>query len=113
MEAKKGLLRIGVPTGFGPNGVRKEAVKIAKVMLAEMGSGKIEQHWGKYYHSTSKFYDGKWGVVLSVEVPDLEYTLSIMKSFEYDEVFMMEKEKRDKELIYYGRQRSKLYSYTI
>lgn len=109
MEAKEGLLRIGIPTGFGTNGVRKEALKIARVMLAQMSSGNIEEHWTKYYiprgntdeYFTNRYYHDKWGVVLSVEVPDLEYALSIMKSFEYDEVYMTEKEKRDRYKTYY------------
>lgn len=109
MEAKEGLLRIGIPTGFGTNGVRKEALKIARVMLAQMGAGNIEEQWTKYYTHKDPIrewkayysYNDKWGVVLSVEVPDLEYALSIMKSFEYDEVFMTEKEKLIRDKTYY------------
>jgi hypothetical protein len=118
MEAKSGLLRIGIPTGFGPNGVRKEAVKIAKVMLAEMGSGNIEEQWGKYYTPRfpgraypSSLYD-KWGVVLSTEVADVEYARSIMLSFDYDTVYMLESERRKENKEYFRKNPPKLYSYT-
>jgi hypothetical protein len=119
MEAKEGLLRIGVPTGFGTNGVRKEAVKIAKVMLAEMGSGKVEEHWGKYYtpkvpeqHYPGHFYH-KWGVVLSTEVPDVEYARSIMLSFDYDTVDMLESERRKENKEYFRKHTPEIYSYLI
>lgn len=118
MEAKEGLLRIGVPTGFGTNGVRKEAVKIAKVMLAEMGSGKVEEHWGKYYTSRvpEEDYPGflyhKWGVVLSAEVSDVEYAKSIMLSFNYDDIYMLESERREENKEYFRQHTPEIYSYT-
>jgi len=119
MEAKEGLLRIGVPTGFGTNGVRKEAVKIAKVMLAEMGSGKVEEHWGKYYtpkvpeqHYPGHFYH-KWGVVLSTEVLDVEYAKLIMLSFDYDDVDMLESERRKENKEYFRKHTPEIYSYLI
>ncbi len=120
MEAKSGLLRIGVPTGFGTNGVRKEAVKIAKVMLAEMGSGKVEEHWGKYYTPKvpEEDYPGylyhKWGVVLSAEVPDVEYAKLIMLSFDYHDVDMLDSEKRNLHTYYNEKhylRHNQLYNY--
>ena len=99
MEAKSGLLRIGVPTGFGTNGVRKEAVKIAKAMLTEMGTKYIHQRWCKYYVLDTDLAIDKdyftrlsWGTVLIAEVPDLEYAQEIMQSFEYHIVYKLASE---------------------
>jgi len=91
MESKTGVLRIGIPTGRGTNGVRKEAVAIAKAMLTQMGTKYIHQRWCKYYISNPDEYSEtryftrlSWGTVLTAEVPDLEYAQEIMQSFEYD-----------------------------
>jgi hypothetical protein len=98
MENKIGVLRIGIPTGLGPNGVRKEAVKIAKAMFTEMGAKYINKRYTKYYVpeaynlDSGLFHTVKWGVVLSAEVPDVEYARSIMLSFDYDNVDMLESE---------------------
>lgn len=92
MESKEGVLRIGIPTGRGTNGVRKEAVAIAKAMLAQMGTKYIHQRWCKYYVLHPEFSEDdyftkiSWGTVLTAEVPDLEYAQGIMQSFEYDVV---------------------------
>tara|TARA_R110000868_G_scaffold201271_1_gene448832 strand:- start:111 stop:518 length:408 start_codon:yes stop_codon:yes gene_type:complete len=105
METKGGLLRIGISTGIRTKGVQKEAVMIAKSILAQMGSEQIVEQWDKYYLPQDQNEIGdwdypshrhaKWGVVLSVGVPDLKYALSIMKSFEYDEVFMLGSEEKN------------------
>jgi hypothetical protein len=90
MESKIGVLRIGIPTGRGTNGVRKEAVEIAKAMLTQMGAKYIHQRWCKYYILEPEFSETlyftrlSWGTVLTAEVPDLEYAQGIMQSFEYD-----------------------------
>lgn len=91
MEGEPGILRIGIPTGVGTKGVRKEDLIIAKNMLSEMTSEYITQKWGQYYvveyDNLVKYLDlimSKWGMVLEVKVPNLTYAKAIMKSFEYD-----------------------------
>ena len=122
MNTKEGLLRIGIPTGFGPNGVRKEAVKIARALLTGMNSENITEHWGKYYIPRNEqlnplwsaypgHQDSKWGVVISAEVSNLEYAKSIMLSFDYDDIYMIEAEKRFKYREYLGGTSPELYSY--
>ena len=83
----EGILRIGIPTGKGANGVRKEALEVAKRMLKEMTSEPITQKWCKYYPlygDIDAWVGHKWGMVISAKVPNLEYSMSIMESFEYD-----------------------------
>lgn len=105
MESKAGELRIGIPTGLGTNGVRKEAVEIAKRMLQEMSSKPVTCKWCKYHKAVLDPYrnwhgDIRWGNVLTAYVDDVEYAKSIMLSFDYDEVIMLHDE-RVKELMDY------------
>lgn len=115
MDNESGILRIGIPTGFGTNGVRKEAVKIAKAMLTEMGSGKIDEKWGKYFVPSSSVnfpFDFRWGVMLTTEVSNLEYAKSIMLSFDYDDILMTDAEKLREDYRYYGKPYPNIYNYT-
>jgi hypothetical protein len=120
MEAKEGLLRIGIPTGLGPKGVRKEAVDIAKAMLTQMGAKYINKRYTKYYVPENPNLDNghfdtvRWGVVLSTEVPDVEYARSIMLSFDYDNIQMLDSEKRNLHTYYNEKpylRHNQLYNY--
>ena len=101
MDNEPGILRIGIPTGYGTNGVRKEALLIAKQMLSEMTSEPIHQQWRKYYiaepdldHYTY-YSDTRWGMVLTAKVDNLEYCKAIMLDFEYDNVLILESEREN------------------
>jgi hypothetical protein len=100
-EVKK--IRIGIPTGLGTNGVRKEALVMVKAMLKEKTSQPITQQWCKYEIDTTvdnedivhfKFRQGgwqhnsffKWGMVVTAYVTDFEHIKAIMLDFGYDEV---------------------------
>jgi hypothetical protein len=100
MEAKAGIVRIGIPTGLGRNGVRKEALEIAKRMLQEMSSKPVTHKWCKYYipaaDENSSFYGtSRWGMVVSAHVENVEYAKAIMLSFEYDEVALLDLERNE------------------
>lgn len=106
MEAKAGIIRIGIPTGLGRNGVRKEAFKIAVKLLQEMSSKPVTNKWCKYYIPDPegyKTYFGniRWGMVLSAHVDNVEYAKAIMLSFEYDEVIHLEEEKINEQETYF------------
>lgn len=99
MEGQPGILRIGIPTGYGTNGVRKEALAIAKQMLSAMTPEPIHQEWCKYYIAQpdpdyyTYYKDIKWGMVLTAKVDNLEYCKSIMLDFDYDNVIALESER--------------------
>jgi hypothetical protein len=98
MEAKAGIVRIGIPTGLGRNGVRKEALEIAKRMLQEMSSKPVTHKWCKYYipkEGYEYFSNGRWGMVVSAHVENVEYAKAIMLSFEYDEVVLLDLERNE------------------
>ena len=95
MDSKAGIVRIGIPTGLGSNGVRKEAFKIAIKMLEEMSSKSVTHKWCKYFIPeregyTTYFGNVRWGMVLSAHVENVEYAKAIMLSFEYDEVIRVD-----------------------
>ena len=98
MENEPGILRIGIPTGFGTNGIRKEALMIAKQMLSEMTSEPIHQEWCKYHipepdpNRYTYFTRARWGMVLTAKVDNLDYCKAIMLDFEYDYVVQLESE---------------------
>jgi len=98
MEDKAGIVRIGIPTGLGRNGVRKEALEIARRMLQEMSSKPVTHKWCKYYIPNDGLYSTyfgttRWGMVVSAHVENVEYAKAIMLSFEYDEVTDLEEER--------------------
>lgn len=89
IEGKPGLLRIGIPTSMGTNGVRKEAIEIARNMLKEMCTEPIFQKWCKYgvlekNKDNTIYYYYRWGMVLTTKVKNLEYATAIMESFDFD-----------------------------
>ena len=100
MEDKAGIVRIGIPTGLGRNGVRKEALEIARRMLQEMSSKPVTHKWCKYYIPDPEDYktffgNCRWGMVISAHVENVEYAKAIMLSFEYDDVIELYDKKKD------------------
>lgn len=99
MDNEPGILRIGIPTGYGTNGIRKEALVIAKQMLAEMTSEPIHKQWCKYHipepdpdHYIYYNTRARWGMVLTAKVDNLRRCKAIMLDFEYDDVLHLESE---------------------
>lgn len=99
MDNEPGILRIGIPTGFGTNGVRKEALAIAKQMLSTMTPEPIHQQWCKYYTAEpdpdyyTYYKDTRWGMVLTVKVDNLRRCKAIMLDFDYDNVIELDSER--------------------
>ena len=97
MEKEVKELRIGIRTGLGTNGVRKEALAMVKAMLQEKTSQPITQRWCKYEASNLEYdpddrttwgyqYNHKWGMVVTAYVIDFDHIKAIMLDFGYDEV---------------------------
>jgi len=99
MEGQPGILRIGIPTGYGTNGIRKEALAIAKQMLSTMTPEPIHQQWCKYYTAEpdpdhyTYYKDTRWGMVLTVKVDNLRRCKAIMLDFDYDNVIELDSER--------------------
>jgi hypothetical protein len=83
-----------------------------------MGAKYINKRYTKYYVPENPNLDNghfdtvRWGVVLSAEVPDVEYARSIMLSFDYDNIQMLDSEKRKENKEYFRKNPLKIYSYT-
>ena len=84
-----GKLVVAIPTGYGTNGVRKEALAILLNLITEMSTdGIVNKKWGSYYkpdNDNPKWYHNKlWGMIVSTEVEDLERSQLIMQDFGFD-----------------------------
>lgn len=84
-----GKLVVAIPTGYGTNGVRKEALEILLRLATEMSiDGVVNKRWGSYYkpdNDNPRWYHNKlWGMIVSTEVGDLERSRLIMQDFGFD-----------------------------
>jgi len=86
-----GKLVVAIPTGYGTNGVRKEALAVLLNLISEMSvDGIVTKKWGSYYlpvpdpeASWTHTYK-KWGMIVTAEVNDLEHCKLIVQDFGYD-----------------------------
>lgn len=85
----QGKLVVAIPTGYGTNGVRKEALAMLLNLISEISvDGVITKKWGAYYLPDPKPYDWhttkKWGMIVTAEVNDVERYKLIVQDFGYD-----------------------------
>lgn len=84
-----GKLVVAIPTGYGTNGVRKEALTMLLNLVTEMSiDGIVNKKWGSYYLLDDEYsiYSSrkKWGMIITTEVEDLEKSKYIVQDFGFD-----------------------------
>ena len=84
-----GKLVVAIPTGYGTNGVRKEALAVLLNLISEMSvDGIVTKKWGSYWLLDPEMpsWDTckKWGMIITAEVNDLERCKLIVQDFGYD-----------------------------
>jgi len=85
-----GKLVVAIPTGYGTNGVRKEALAMLLNLISEMSvDGIVTKKWGSYNQPDpdpkfSWYTRKKWGMIVTTNVDDLEHYKRILQDFGYD-----------------------------
>ena len=84
-----GKLVVAIPTGYGTNGVRKEALAVLLNLISEMSvDGIVTKKWGAYWSPDPEPYNWHtrktWGMIVTAEVNDLEHCKLIVQDFGYD-----------------------------
>lgn len=88
--ADPGKLVVAIPTGYGTNGIRKEALAMLLNLISEMSvDGVVTKKWGSYNlpdpdPAFAWYTRKKWGMIVTAEVNDLEHYKRIVQDFGFD-----------------------------